>query len=247
MLNTTTISRLREMKMSSMASAFQMQLNDPSFQTMSFEDRFGLIVDREWDARKTNQLNRLIKSATFSNPGASIENIDYLPDRNLDRELIAKLSTCNYITEHHHILLLGATGCGKTYMACALGMAAVRNFYRVKYVRLQDILFDLVAARQSNSYPKTLKQYEKPALLIIDEWMRYPLTDIESRCVQDIVDTRYHKGSMILCSQMDTPGWQGLVFDKLTADAICDRIEYDSYKIVFGGEESMRMRKSSIT
>ena len=154
MLNTTTVTKLREMKLSMMAEAFQSQLKDSAFHGMSFEERFGLIVDQEWSARKSNRLKDLIKKAGFDEPGACIENIDYYPDRKLDRERILALSTCNYIREHQNILLLGATGCGKTYIACALGIAAARNFFKVKYVRLQDLLTDLKIARAGNTFQK---------------------------------------------------------------------------------------------
>ena len=157
MLNTTTVTKLREMKLSMMAEAFQQQLKESSFQNLSFEERFGLIVDQEWAARKSNRLKDLIKKAGFDQPGACIENIDYFPDRKLDRELITKLSTCNYIRDHHNILLLGATGCGKTYLACALGISAARNFFKVKYVRLQDLLTDLQIARAGNTFPKAMQ------------------------------------------------------------------------------------------
>lgn len=246
MLNTSTVTKLHEMKLGTMASAFQAQLKDPAFQTMSFEDRFGLMVDQEWSTRKSNRLEKLIKSAGFYEPGACVENIDYFPDRKLDREIITRLSTCNYIAEHHNILLLGATGCGKTYLACALGIAAARNFYKVKYVRLQDLLTELAIARAGNTFPKVMQQYKKPALLIIDEWMRYPLSETESRDVLEIADARYHRGSTILCSQSDVDDWQGLIPNKLTADAICDRIAHDSYRILIEGEDSMRRRKSTI-
>lgn len=246
MLNTTTVTKLREMKLSMMADAFQNQLKEPSFQNLTFEERFGLVVDQEWATRKSNRLKDLIKKAGFDQPGACIENIDYFPDRKLDRELITKLSSCNYIREHHNILLLGATGCGKTYLACALGISAARNFFKVKYVRLQDLLTDLQIARGGNTFPKAMQQYKKPALLIIDEWMRYPLSEMESRDVLEIADARYHKGSTILCSQFDVPGWMEQVSNKLTADAICDRFAHDSHKIIIAGDDSMRKRKSTI-
>ena len=122
MLTETTVSKLREMRLSVMANALKDQLADPQFQNMTFEDRLGLLVDAEWNARKNNHLNKLIRQATFSDPGACLENVEYLPDRGLKQEELLRFSTCNYIQEHHNIILLGATGSGKTYLACALGM-----------------------------------------------------------------------------------------------------------------------------
>ena len=127
MLTENTVNKLREMHLSVMASAFKEQMTSPQFQNMSFEDRMGLVVDKEWCARKSNHLKRLVKQAGFSQPGACIEYIEYHPDRNLDKNQIARLSACNYINEHHNVMLLGATGSGKTYIASALGMSAVRN------------------------------------------------------------------------------------------------------------------------
>ena len=246
MLNTATVTKLREMKLSMMAEAFQTQLKDPAFQSLCFEERFGLIVDQEWSTRKNNRLKDLIKKAELYEPGACLENIDYYPDRKLDRELITALSTGNYIREHHNVLLLGATGCGKTYIACALGNAAARNFFQVKYVRLQDLLTDLKIAKAGNTYLKAIQKYNKPALLIIDEWMRYPLSETESRDVLEIADARYRKASTILCSQFDVPGWVELIPNKLTADAICDRFAHNSHKIIIEGDDSMRKRTSTI-
>ena len=139
MLTETTVSKLREMRLSVMANALKDQLADPQFQNMAFEDRIGLLVDAEWNARKNNHLTKLIRQATFSDPGACLENVEYLPDRGLKQEELLRLGTCNYIQEHHNIILLGATGSGKTYLACALGMAAARRFYAVKYIRLPDL------------------------------------------------------------------------------------------------------------
>ena len=129
-----------------MAKAYEEQLTDLGMAELSFEDRFGLIVDQEWAARKNNHLKRLIKNAGFTESGVCVEDIEYHADRNLDKAQIARLATCNYISEHHNILLLGATGCGKTYLTCALDMAAVRNFYTVKYIRLPKLLTELAIA-----------------------------------------------------------------------------------------------------
>ena len=147
MLTETTVSKLREMRLSVMANALKDQFADPQFQSMAFEDRLGLLVDAEWNARKNNHLNKLIRQATFSDPGACLENVEYLPDRGLKQEELLRFGTCNYIQEHHNIILLGATGSGKTYLACALGMAAARRFYAVKYIRLPDLLVEFQIAR----------------------------------------------------------------------------------------------------
>ena len=125
MLTETTVSKLREMRLSVMANALKDQLADPQFQNMAFEDRIGLLVDAEWNARKNNHLNKLIRQATFSDPGACLENVEYLPDRGLKQEELLRFGTCNYIQEHHNIILLGATGSGKTYASPPFFISAI--------------------------------------------------------------------------------------------------------------------------
>lgn len=243
MLTDATISKLRDMHLSVMAKSFQDQLSDPKMSELSFEDRIGLLVDSEWSARKTNHLNRLIKSAGFADSGACIENIDYLPDRKLNKAQILSFSTCNFIGNCNNIILMGATGCGKTYLACALGMAAVRNFFTVKYIRLPDLFIELSMARGNNTIRKLLNQYKKYSLLIIDEWLLYPLSDSESRDLLEIIEARAGKASTIFCSQFDVIGWREKIGDPIVADAVCDRIVHNSYTVVMESKESMRKRK----
>ena len=243
MLTETTVSKLREMRLSVMANALKDQLADPQFQSMAFEDRIGLLVDAEWNARKNNHLTKLIRQATFSDPGACLENVEYLPDRGLKQEELLRFGTCNYIQEHHNIILLGATGSGKTYLACALGMAAARRFFAVKYIRLPDLLVEFQIARGNGTIRKLMAQYKKYALLIIDEWLLYPLKETEARDLLEIVESRYKRNSTIFCSQFDIPGWPEKLSDPLLADAICDRIVHDAYTVVISGKESMRKRK----
>ena len=196
MLTENTISKLREIRLGTMAEAFREQLTNPEISSLSFEDRFGLLVDAEWTTRKNNTLARMIKKAQFADPSACIENISYLPQRNLDKAQIARFAECVYIHEHHNILLMGATGCGKTYLACALGMAAVRKSYQVRYVRLPELLTDLAIARTTGTYSKVIEQYKKPALLILDEWLLYRLEESQARDLLEIAEGRYKKGSI---------------------------------------------------
>ena len=242
MVNMTTVTKLQEMKLSTMASAFQEQMKNPDFQNLTFEERVGLMVDQEWATRKNNHMNRLMKGAGFSVPSACVENIEYVPERKLNKELITTLSTCNYIREHHNVILLGPTGSGKTYIGCALGVSAVRNFLKVKYTRLPELLTELTIARASNTFPKVIQQYQKIPLLIIDEWLLYPLKETETRDVLEIIEARYQRASTIFCSQFDVPGWHDNFSSPLIADAICDRIAHDSYCILIESSESMRMR-----
>ena len=239
MLTENTVTKLYEIKLSVMAQKFKDQLSDNTLSDLSFEDRVGLIVDAEWAARKTNRMTRLIKNADFSITGASIEDVDYRPGRNLDKSQILRLSTGNYILEAHNILLLGAAGAGKTYLACAFGIAACRNYYTVRYIRLPDLLTELAMARAENNFRDVIKQYRKIKLLILDEWLLYSLKETEARDLLEIVEARHRIASTIFCSQFDPQGWHLQIGESTLADAICDRITHNSYKIIIDGE-SMR-------
>ena len=190
MLTETMVSKLQEMRLSLMTNVLKDQLADLQFQNMAFEDRIGLLVDAEWHARKNNHLNKLIRQVTFSAPGACLENVEYLPDRGLKQEELLRFGTCNYIQEYHNIILLGTTGSGKTYLACALGMAAARRFFAVKYIRLPDLLVEFHIARGNGTIRKLMAQYKKYALLIIDEWLLYPPKETEASDLLEIVESR---------------------------------------------------------
>ena len=243
MLNNTTAEKLYDMKLGAMASSFQKQLSDKSFAEISFEERFGLLVDSEWTARKNNRLKLLIRRADYVFTAACLEDIEYHSDRQLDKALITRLGSCNYIDEHHNIIILGATGNGKTYISNALGMTASRNFYTVKYIRLPDLLGELAIARAEGNYRKVIKQYKQIKLLILDEWLLYPLKESEARDLLEIAECRHKRASTIFCSQFEIGGWHQKIGDTTLADAICDRIVHDSYTIVIGGKDSMRKRK----
>lgn len=243
MLDNNTVTKLHELKLSTMAASFAEQLQSNGMVSLSFEERFGLLVDAEWLARKNNRLKRLIRNADYALPGACVEDIEYHADRHLDRAMIARLATCNYVQECHNLILLGATGSGKTYLATAFGMAASRSFYTVKYVRLPELLGELAIARGEGNYRKVIKSYKQVKLLILDEWLLYPLKESEARDLLEIVESRYKKASTIFCSQFEVGGWHPKIGEPTLADAICDRIVHDSYTIVIGGADSMRKRK----
>ena len=202
-----------------------------------------MLVDAEWTSRKNHRLKRLIRKADYTFPNACLEDIEYRDDRKLDRPLITRLGTCNYVDECHNIIILGATGSGKTYLANAFGITASRNFYSVRYARLPELLAELALARAEGTYRKAIKQYKQVKLLILDEWLLYPLKDAEARDLLEITEARYKKASTIFCSQFEVGGWHQKIGEPTLADAICDRIVHDSYTIVIGGKDSMRKRK----
>ena len=143
MIDQATTDMLKSMKMSAMAQEFEGQLSEPAFKELGFEERFGLLVNAEWNRRQNNKLNRYIRDAQFSAPSACVEEIEYHEDRKLDKAQMLRFATCQYIDEGHHIILKGASGNGKTYIACALGNAACRRFKKVQYIRMPELLDEL--------------------------------------------------------------------------------------------------------
>ena len=233
MNNQSTIDKLREMHLSSMAEAFKSQTENPDANNLSFDDRFGMIVDIEYDTRKNNKLKRIIKNADLEQQNANIFDINYECGRKLNKDLIRRLSTCEYISSHKNVFITGATGSGKTYIACALGMEACKRFFTVKYVRLPDLFMELTAAEKNGSLGRTLNKYTRPDLLIFDEWLLTKPDDEERKLLFEIIHKRTQNSSTIFCSQYQSSGWYerlGRGNDTL-ADAIMDRIVYDSYKI----------------
>lgn len=233
MINDATINKLIEMHMTPMADAYRHQLSDPAMKDVSFEDRFGMMVDIEYTTRKSNRLKKLIHDAGMEQPDASIAAIDYQSGRRLNKSLITRLASCQYITEYRNIFLTGATGSGKTYMACAFGMEACKQYYSVKYVRLPDLLLELQEARGNGCFQIVLKKYTKPVLLIIDEWLLLKLSEAEARNLFELIHKRRKKSSTIFCSQFEEKDWYSQICngENTLADAIMDRISYDSYKI----------------
>lgn len=233
MTNQATIDKLIEMRLTAMADAFRMQEADPSMREVSFEDRFGLLVDMEYTNRKNNRLKRLIKNAGFDQPSASIADIDYTSGRKLNRELINRLASCGYIADYRNIFITGATGSGKSYLACALGMEACKHYYNTKYVRLPDLLIDLKAAKENGTYKKVMAKYANPVLLILDEWLLMKPAEDEQKEIFELLHRRRKRASTIFCSQYTKEGWYEQLGGDASplADAILDRIVHDGYVI----------------
>jgi DNA replication protein DnaC len=241
--NEETIGKLTAMRLTAMANAFREQIKVPASVNLSFEERLGLLTDIEWSSRKNNRLKKLIQEATFDQPQAHVAEINYTAQRKLDPSLIARLATCTYIAEKHNVIM-GATGSGKSYLGCALGMEACKQFYSVKYIRLPDLLTDMAIARGEGSIKKLLHQYLKVNCLILDDWMLIALRESEARDLLEITHYRHKKASTIFCSQFAPAGWHTKIGEATLADAILDRIVYDSYIIEIHNEEKdMSMRE----
>ncbi|TEB15584.1 transposase/IS protein [Pelotomaculum sp. FP] len=242
MLDMTTVNKLNEMRITAMARAFTEQLSDPQYNEMSFEERFGLLVDIEWSRRKNNQLTRLLKNACIQDSNACIENTRYDVDRKLDKSQILRLATNNYIAEKRNIIILGATGAGKSFMGNAFAVAACRGLYTTRCVRLPDLLDELAISRGEGTFRKTMKAYKKVALLVIDEWLLSPLKDVEAQNLLEIIEARHQTCSTIFVSQYSPAGWRAQIGEGAIAEAVLDRIIHNSHTIFIDGKISMRER-----
>ena len=209
---------------------------------LSFEDRFGMIVDRQWSDRKNAQIQRIKKAATFKFPNACIENMHYYADRKLDKEQILQLACGKYIGAKNNIIVMGASGAGKSYVACALGVSACRQLIKTKYIRLSELLEDLNIARGEGTYKKVIAAYKKYRLLIFDEWLISPLTVGQTADLFEIIESRYGETSTIFIAQSAPAGWCQMIGESRIADAILDRIVHNSHQIMIEGKISMRER-----
>lgn len=205
MMIQSSMDALKAMRFTAMAAELERQLGDPSsYAQLSFEERLSLLVDAEWNRRQQNRMLRCLHNARLAVPSAVIEDIEYYEDRRLDKAQILRFATCQYIDEGHHIILKGASGSGKTFLACALGNAACRKFKTVRYIRLPELLEELSLAKAAGELKNTVNMYRKVDLLILDEWLIRRLTPQESYDLLELVEARCAHGATIFCTQYDT-------------------------------------------
>lgn len=245
-MNEQTIDKLIQLRMSVFAEEYRKQLQDPSFNDISFRERLSLLVDSEYDARHNHKIELLIKNAHFSDSKANLVNIDYFPDRHLNRDVIEDLTTNQYVQDGLGIILNGATGCGKTFIACALGINACRSGYKVKYIRLPELFSEFEVAKIQGTYRKMISNYQKYSLLILDEFLLTSTNEEEQTILLEIMESRSGLKSTIFCSQFSPEGWHSKLGSGPIADSILDRIIHTTYKIYIDGEQSMRQRKSLV-
>lgn len=245
MLLQQTLDKLYQMKLNGMADAVREQQTLPAVCDLAFEERLGLLTDREWDARENRTLTRRLQTAHLKIQ-ACIEDIDFRSLRGLDKGVIVGLAECRFIEGHHHVLLTGPTGVGKTYLACALGNAACRRHHTVRYFRCDQLLSAIQMARFDGSYPNLMRRIEKTDLLILDDWGVTPFDQAAARDLFDLLDDRTTNGALVITSQAPPDAWYDLIAAPQLADAILDRVVHNAYRISISGE-SMRKRLANRT
>jgi len=237
MLLNPTVEKLKELKLKTMAQ--MLERPDLSLNELSFEERLGIMVEKEWLRKKNRRITRFISSAEFC-LNAAIEDIDYSSDRTIDKKTIQTLSSCLFIEQKLNIIVTGKTGSGKTYLACALGNKACRHGYAVKYFRIPELLLEIADAKNSNRYAQFMKNLGSIKLLILDDIGLKSYTLEESRDILEILESRYNKASTILAGQIAHTKWYELFPDPTIADAIMDRVIHNSYILALDSKKSMR-------
>ncbi|MCL6606442.1 MAG: IS21-like element helper ATPase IstB [Paenibacillus sp.] len=245
MLFEQTIDKLNQMKLFGMVSELERQLKTNDISLLSFEERFSLLVDVEATSRENRRLKRLLSNARLRE-NACIEDIDFRADRGLDKGFILSLANCSWIEKHLNAIIVGPTGVGKTFIACALGNAACRQGYSTIYYRTPRLLNELKMARADGSFVKLLNKLAKTDLLVIDDWGLTTLSDSERRDILEVVEDRYKVRSTIMASQVPVDKWHDVVANPTMADAILDRIVHNAYKINLRGG-SMRKQSAPLT
>lgn len=240
-----TLERLRQLRLHGMADALLVERDQVDRHDMSFEERLALLVDAEWSSRENRRLSRLLKAARLKMPDACWEEIDYAHARGLDKSLMRSFATGQWVVSHHHALLTGPTGVGKTYLASAFGNLACRLGYSALYFRTARLLSELAMARGDGTYPRFLAKLAKVDVLILDDFGIMPLTPTECHDLLEVIDDRNLLHSTVVASQLPIDGWHTALTDPTIADAILDRLVHNAYKIKLTGDSMRKMRGQS--
>lgn len=235
MLTQPTIEKLNALRLGVMADAWTAQSKNPEISTLSFDERFGLLVDSEYMARDNRRLDRLLKDAQLRYPTACIEDIEPAASRGLDKAQLRQHASGNWIHEHLNMVLSGKTGVGKSYIACALGQNACRKGHRVLYRRLPRLLDELALARAEGTYAKLLAKLSKVDLLLLDDWGLGTLKEVHRNDLLEVIEDRYARASTIVTCQLPIDKWHQWIGDPTIADAILDRLVRNAYKVELKG------------
>ncbi|MCP1507665.1 DNA replication protein DnaC [Pseudomonas marginalis] len=245
MLANPTLDKLQTLRLHGMVKALNEQHATPDINDLSFDERLGLMVDRELTEREDARLTTRLKAARLRH-NAYLEGIDYRSPRGLDKALILQLGSDQWLRDGLNLIIGGPTGVGKTWLACALAHKACRDRYSVRYLRLPRLMKELGLAHGDSRFAKLMAGYAKTDLLILDDWGLAPFTAAQRRDMLELLDDRYGNRSTLVTSQMPVDKWHALIGDPTLGDAILDRLMHNAYRIELKGE-SMRRRATKLT
>lgn len=242
MLTEQTFEKLSDMKMRGFAAALQEQLGSDNYDDLAFEERIGLLIDREWTERETRRLTRRLQCAKLREP-AAIEDVDFRHRRGLDRALMKRLATCEWVKRGQNILITGPTGIGKTFLVCAFAQKACRDGYTSLYRRVPRLLHELTLARADGSLTRLFARLARTSVLVLDDWGLAQLNDQERRDMLEVIEERHGVRSTVIATQLPVTAWHKMIGDPTIADAILDRLIHNAHRIELTGK-SMRRRSS---
>lgn len=240
MLTQPLLDKLTRLRLGALRVALEEQFQSTQYAELPFEDRLGLLIDRECTQRDNNRLKRRLKTAKLPVP-ATIEDLNISASRGLDRRVILHLTQGEWIRQHLNILVLGPTGVGKTFLSCTLAHSACRHDFTVRYYRTSRLLHQLSLAHVDGSYPSLLDTFARTQLLVFDDWLRDPLTRSQSQDLLEIVDDRYGRASTLVATQMPVTDWHARFPDPTIGDAILDRLVHNAYRLELKGESRRKL------
>jgi len=235
-----TYEKLKTMRLTGFAHALSEQEENSTYSSMDFEQRLGFLVEAEFLRRKNNRINNAIKNAKLP-VHACIENLDYRTTRNLKKTLVAELATGNWIRKAQNLIITGPTGVGKSFLAAALAEKACRLEFRALHIKVNELLRQILLAQAEGAYFKLINRLAKVDLLVVDEWLRNPLSPEHAKEILDVVDERYGKLATVFCSQLPVKNWHESIHDPTAADAILDRVVHNSHRIELCGESLRKL------
>jgi len=241
MISQTLMEKLLQLRLPAFRDGLREQISNPQYAQLSFEERLLLLVDLECDRRLDSRTQRRLQQAEFPLK-ASVEDLDFSPERGIDRRLVLELSQCNWVDKSLNIFVYGATGTGKSFLACSLGVAACKLGYSVRYLHTARFLHSLSRARQDGTILNLLRPLAKTEVLILDDWMRDPILLSAAQDLLEVFDDRFGKAPTIFASQVPVSEWHARFPDPTLADAILDRIVHNAYSLQLLGNSQRKLR-----
>jgi DNA replication protein DnaC len=235
MLNEPTVEKLRSLRLDAMVPAWQEHRKNAEVRSLDFDERFGSLVEALWLDRENKRLKRNLREAKLRMPNARTEDIDSGGRREIDRATVRHLATCTWVADHRDVVITGATGTGKTFVACALAQQACRHGYRARYRRATRLYDELRLARADGTYTRLLAQWAWIDVLVVDDWGLAPLRDEERRDLLEVLDDRHGLRSTIITSQLPPADWHLCIGEPTVADAICDRVPHRDVRLALKG------------